>query len=235
MIWHVTARLLLLLHKTYQLPNIINSSVLVISFDFQLRNYIETIAELILKRKVIVSNIPSLSKSLVRIILLIAIMFGMMAAWAGPQATLRYTAPLLWRPHEQSRAVVNMNVNSYQVRKLCSLTITNRDGLDVHTDGRKKWRNVGGMWQISRIAKIFKNWPNSNFFFLICSFSWVITPSSIKIAFRDKTGLSVCIYIYLYICIYTPTCGQIVFTSKCNFGTNRSYNSSKRTFWAIIC
>ena len=74
MIWHVTG--LLLLHKTYQLPNIINSSVLVISFDFQLRNYIETIAELILKRKVIVSNIPSLSKSLVRIILLIAIMFG---------------------------------------------------------------------------------------------------------------------------------------------------------------
>ena len=24
------------------------------------------------------------------------------------------------------------------------LEITNRDGLDVHTDGRKKWRNCGG-------------------------------------------------------------------------------------------
>ena len=93
-IWHVSARLLPL-HETYQLPNIIISSLLVISFDFQLRNYIETIAELIPKRKVIVSNIPSLSKSLVRIILLIATMFGMMAAWAGPQATLRLTVSLL--------------------------------------------------------------------------------------------------------------------------------------------
>ena len=72
-------------------------------------------------------------------------------------------------------------------------------------------------------------------FFLFCLFWWVISPYGTKIAFRDKTGLSVCIYIFIYIHGMTPTCGQIVFTSKCNFGTNRSYNSSKRTFWAIIC
>ena len=79
--------------ETYQLANSIISLLLVISFDFQLRNYIETIAELILKRKVIVSNIPSLSKSLVRIILLIAIMFGIWRHGRVPQAALRYTVP----------------------------------------------------------------------------------------------------------------------------------------------
>ena len=65
-IWQVSARLLPQ-QITYQLPNIIISLLRVISFDFQLRNYIGTIAELMPKRKVIVSIIPSLSKRLVRI------------------------------------------------------------------------------------------------------------------------------------------------------------------------
>ena len=100
-IWHVSARLLPL-HETYQLANTIISLLLVISFDFQLRNYIWTIAELMPKRKIIVSIIPSLSKSLVRIIFFIVTMFGMMAAWAGPHTTLRFTVTLLIRPQDKA-------------------------------------------------------------------------------------------------------------------------------------
>ena len=87
--------------------------------------------------------------------------------------------------------------------------------------------------RLSEIYQLLYLLTDLSFFFF--SFWWVITPIDTKIAFRDKTGLSVCIYIFIYIHGMTPTCGQIVFTSKCNFGTNRSYNSSKRTFWAIIC
>ena len=67
----------------------------------------------------------------------------------------------------------------------------------LHTDGcyrRKKWRNCGRYLQIPGIAKIFIYWRISKIFFLFCSFSWVITPIVIKIAFRDKTGLS---YVYI--------------------------------------
>ena len=54
--------------ENFQLLIIVISSLQVISFDFQLRSYIGTIAELMPKIKVIISIIPSLSKSLVRIL-----------------------------------------------------------------------------------------------------------------------------------------------------------------------